>query len=256
MFKQLREHINSIIARDPAMRHWGDVLLCCPSFHAILMHRITHFLWRYNFKLLARWIAQIVRFLTLIEIHPAAKIGKNLFIDHAIAVVIGETAEIGDNVTLYHSVTLGGVSPSENSNAQRCQKRHPTIEDNVIIGAGAQILGPITIAKGARIGANAVVTKNVKAGATMVGIPARAIETNQQDINCDEFMPYGTPQHSNQDPQSLMMDAMRSRINEMCVHIQRLEKEVNQLHRNINDKDDDVIDDICGQDNKENNITN
>ena len=167
--------IRNIIARDPAARNMLEVICFYPSFHAMLFYRIGHALWRLRLRFLARWLMQWVRFFTGIEIHPAATIGQRLFIDHAMGVVIGETAQIGDGVTLYHSVTLGGVSPAEASDEQRGAKRHPTLEDGVIVGCGAHILGPVTVGHNAKVGANSVVLRDVAAETTVVGIPAQAI---------------------------------------------------------------------------------
>ncbi|MEM7072543.1 MAG: serine O-acetyltransferase EpsC, partial [Pseudomonadota bacterium] len=153
--------LDGIIARDPAAGSRFEVALCYPSFHAILFHRLSHWLWQKKLTLLARFFSQIARFLSGIEIHPGAKIGKRLFIDHGIGVVIGETSEIGDDVTLYQGVTLGGVAPSIESSAQKGIKRHPTLCDHVIVGSGAQVLGPITVGKCARVGANAVAVQDV-----------------------------------------------------------------------------------------------
>ncbi len=175
MLKSIRSNIDSMMARDPAARSRLEVVVCYPGFQALIFHRLTHLLWRRGWRLLARWISQIVRTVTGIEIHPAVIIGDDLFIDHGMGVVIGETSEIGDGVTLYHDVTLGGVAPSVDSQNQRNTKRHPTLEDGVIVGSGAQVLGPITVGRNARVGANAVVTKDVPAGTTVVGVPARAI---------------------------------------------------------------------------------
>src|SRR5690625_188582 len=161
MFKRIRSEIESVMARDPAARSRLEVVLCYPGFQAVLLYRLAHACWKGGFYLLGRMISQFARWATGIEIHPGAEIGKHLFIDHGMGVVIGETAIIGDNVTLYHGVTLGGVAPSVDSDSQRQQKRHPTLEDEVIVGSGAQILGPITVGRLARIGANAVVTRPV-----------------------------------------------------------------------------------------------
>ena len=186
----MNEFLESIKNRDPAAKSNITILLTYPGVKAVIIHWFAHKLWNFKMYLLARVISQFGRFLTGIEIHPAAKIGKNLFIDHGMGVVIGETTEIGNNVTLYHGVTLGGISPAENSSSQVNKKRHPTIHDNVIVGSGGQILGPITIGKGARVGANAVVTKEVPKNATMVGIPAKNI--NQDSSSTDKkFRPYG-----------------------------------------------------------------
>ena len=180
-------YLESIIKRDPAARSKLSIILTYPGVKSVFFHKISNQLWNLNLYTLARIISQFSRFLTGIEIHPAAKIGKNLFIDHGMGTVIGETSEIGDNVTLYHGVTLGGISPAENSKDQRDTKRHPTIEDNVIIGCGASILGPINIGSCARVGANTVVLKDVPPYATMVGNPAKNISTNTDT----SFKPYG-----------------------------------------------------------------
>ena len=171
----MSDFLQSIIDRDPAARSKLCLILTYPGVKAVFFHRIANFFSTAKFHLIARIISQFSRFLTGIEIHPNAKIGKNLFIDHGMGVVIGETSEIGDNVTIYHMVTLGGIAPSINTNDQRNTKRHPTLEDNVVIGSGAQILGPITIGKNSLIGANAVVTKNVPEKSIMVGIPATRV---------------------------------------------------------------------------------
>ena len=178
--------LQSIIDRDPAAKSKLSLILTYPGVKAIFFHRIANFFSVANFDLIARIISQFSRFLTGIEIHPRAKIGKNLFIDHGMGVVIGETSEIGENVTIYHMVTLGGIAPSINSNGQRNIKRHPTIEDDVVIGSGAQVLGPVRVGRCAKIGANAVITKDVPEKAVMVGIPAKNV-----GIADSEFKPYG-----------------------------------------------------------------
>ena len=186
----MNEFLQSVIDRDPAAKSKLSVILTYPGVKAVLFHQIAHFFSVAKFNLIARVISQFSRFLTGIEIHPAAKIGKNFFIDHGMGVVIGETSEIGDNVTIYHMVTLGGISPSINSDNQRQVKRHPTLKDNVVIGSGAQVLGPITVGENAKVGANAVVTKDVPANAVMVGIPAK--NTNKDESKTDtSFKPYG-----------------------------------------------------------------
>ena len=181
----MNEFLESIIKRDPAAKSKLSVILTYPGVKAVFMHRIANFFAIAKFDLVARIISQFSRFLTGIEIHPKANIGKNLFIDHGMGVVIGETSDIGNNVTIYHNVTLGGISPSINSADQRNTKRHPTLMDNVVVGAGAQILGPITIGKNSKIGSNAVVTNDVPENAIMVGIPARNI-----GVSGKEFTPY------------------------------------------------------------------
>ena len=188
----MNEYLQSIINRDPAAKSKLGVILTYPGVKAVLFHQIAHFFSVAKFDLIARIISQFSRFLTGIEIHPKSKIGKNLFIDHGMGVVIGETSEIGVNVTIYHSVTLGGISPSIDSDSQRDLKRHPTLKDNVVVGSGAQILGPIVVGKNAKIGANAVVTKDVPENAVMVGIPAKNVGTTTE-----EFKPYGIANEDN-----------------------------------------------------------
>jgi len=182
----MNEYLQSIINRDPAAKSKLSVILTYPGVKAVFFHQIAHFFSVAKFDLIARIISQFSRFLTGIEIHPKAKIGKNLFIDHGMGVVIGETSEIGDNVTIYHMVTLGGISPSIDSDNQRNLKRHPSLKDNVVVGSGAQILGPVVVGNNAKIGANAVVTKDVPENAVMVGIPAKNVGTTTK-----EFKPYG-----------------------------------------------------------------
>ena len=185
----LKQYLDSIIKRDPAAKSRLSVILTYPSVKAIFFHRIANFFCLAKFDLIARIISQFSRFLTGIEIHPKAKIGKNLFIDHGMGVVIGETSEIGDNVTIYHGVTLGGISPSIDSDKQRNTKRHPTLKNNVVVGSGAQILGPITVGENAKVGANAVVTKDVPDNAVMVGIPAKNVGAVSSADKT--FTPYG-----------------------------------------------------------------
>jgi len=183
------EYLQSIIERDPAAKSKLSIILTYPGVKAVFFHRVANFFCVAKFDLIARVISQFSRFLTGIEIHPKAKIGKKLFIDHGMGVVIGETSEIKDNVTIYHMATLGGISPSINSNEQRNIKRHPTLEDNVIVGSGAQVLGPVIVGKNAKIGANAVVTKDVPENAVMIGIPAKNINTKLEPDS--SFKPYG-----------------------------------------------------------------
>jgi serine O-acetyltransferase len=173
MFARLREDIACVFERDPAARSTWEVLTCYPGLHALLFHRLSHWLWRHGLKWLARMNSHIARWLTGIEIHPGAQIGRRFFIDHGMGVVIGETATIGDDCTLYHGVTLGGTSWNKG-------KRHPTLERGVVIGAGAKVLGPITVGEGAKVGSNAVVVRDVPARATAVGIPARIIEDRNE----------------------------------------------------------------------------
>jgi len=182
----MNDYLQSIIDRDPAAKSKVSIILTYPGVKAVFFHQIANFFSVAKFDLIAKIISQFSRFLTGIEIHPNAKIGKNLFIDHGMGVVIGETSEIGNNVTIYHMSTLGGISPSINSDNQRNIKRHPTLKDNVVVGSGAQVLGPVIIGKNAKIGANAVVTKDVPENAVMVGIPAKNV-----GITTEEFKPYG-----------------------------------------------------------------
>ena len=193
----MNEFLESIIKRDPAAKSKLSIILTYPGAKAVFFHKIANFFAIAKFNLIARIISQFSRFLTGIEIHPKANIGKNLFIDHGMGVVIGETSEIGDNVTIYHMATLGGISPSINSNEQRNIKRHPTLKDNVVVGSGAQILGPVTVGKNAKIGANAVVTKDVPENAVMVGIPAKNVSENSSSEN--DFKPYGITSESDKD---------------------------------------------------------
>ncbi len=187
----MNSYLQSIIDRDPAAKSKLSIILTYPGVKAVFLYKIANFFSVAKFYLVARMISQLARFITGIEIHPAAKIGKNLFIDHGMGVVIGETSEIGDNVTIYHNATLGGISPSINSNEQRHVKRHPTLKDNVVVGSGAQVLGPIKVGKNAKIGSNAVVTKDVPENAVMIGIPAKNVGTTTE-----EFKPYAVTEES------------------------------------------------------------
>ena len=192
----MNNFLHSIIDRDPAAKSKLSLILTYPGVKAVFFHRIANFFHLAKFHLLARIISQLSRFLTGIEIHPGAKIGKNLFIDHGMGVVIGETSEIGNNVTIYHMATLGGIAPSINSNNQRQVKRHPTLSDCVVVGSGAQILGPVMIGRNTKVGANAVVTKDVPENAVMVGIPAKNVGTATE-----EFKPYAV-EETNKDTSS------------------------------------------------------
>ena len=184
------DYLNSIKSRDPAAKSTLSLILTYPGIKAVFFHHISRFFYLAGFDLIARIISQTSRFFTGIEIHPGAKIGKNLFIDHGMGVVIGETSEIGDNVTIYHAVTLGGISPSIDTELQRNEKRHPTIGNDVVIGSGAQIIGPVVVGNCARIAANAVVVNDVAENTTMVGVPAKAIRVG----NKGKFRPYGVDQ--------------------------------------------------------------
>ncbi len=186
----MNDFIKSIKKRDPAAKSTLSIILTYPGVKAVFFHQIANFFHLAGFDLIARIISQTSRFFTGIEIHPGAKIGKNLFIDHGMGVVIGETSEIGNDVTIYHAVTLGGISPSIDSERQRHEKRHPTIGNDVVIGSGAQIIGPVKVGSGSRIAANAVVVNDVPEDSTMVGVPAKAIKTG----NKGKFRPYGVDQ--------------------------------------------------------------
>jgi serine O-acetyltransferase len=221
MFKNLREEIDSIIARDPAARSRTEVALAYPGFHAVLLHRAAHALWRREFRLLARFLSNLGRWVSGADIHPGAVIGRRFFMDHAVGIVIGETAEIGDDVTLYQNVTLGGVAPSVDSASQVNRKRHPTVRSGVIIGSGAQILGPITVGEGARIGANAVVVKDVPPGVTMVGTAARQLPPKE----CrHDFLAYGTPTGDLNDPVARALDQLAREVAALSHRVAELEQ--------------------------------
>lgn len=208
--------------RDPAARSGWEVVLCYSGFHAIVLHRIAHRGWNAGWRVASRALSQFNRFITGIEIHPGARIGERFFIDHGMGVVIGETAEIGDGVTLYHDVTLGGVAPSVNSDSQRDQKRHPTLQDGVIVGSGAQILGPITVGAEARVGANAVVTKDVPAGVTVVGIPGRIVQS-RRGARSEGFSPYGTPMGDLPDPVARAIEGLMEQVSVLQARVDQLE---------------------------------
>ena len=216
VFKRFLDHVDSIIARDPAARTRTEVILTYPGLHAVVLHELARFLWGQGLLTFARWISEVARFLTGIEIHPAATIGERLFIDHGTGVVIGSTAVVGNDVTLYQAITLGGTS------LERGVKRHPTLGNNVIVGAGAHILGPITVGDGARIGANAVVLRDVPPGATMAGVPARAM----QDIGrtAPDFLAYGTPCSESPDPMACLVKELADQVRILNARVQALEK--------------------------------
>ena len=217
MFKSIREDIASVFDRDPAARTTFEVLTCYPGLHARIFHRMANRLWHAGFKWLARFLSHLARAFTGIEIHPGATIGRRFFIDHGMGVVIGETAEIGDDVTLYHGVTLGGTSWKEG-------KRHPTLANGVVVGAGAKILGPINIGEGAKIGSNAVVVKDVPAGATAAGIPARILDEAKKTMG---FNAYGVGNDQN-DPLS---KAIHGLLGHSMVVDQRIELILQQLEK-------------------------
>ena len=211
MFNIIREDIQSVLDRDPAARNTLEVLFCYPGLHAIWAHSLSHGLWRSGLKLFARWLSQIMRGITGIEIHPGAMIGRNLFIDHGMGVVIGETAEVGDNVTIYHGVTLGGTSLHKT-------KRHPTIEDHVVIGAGAKVLGAITIGAYSRIGANAVVVKSAPPNAVVVGVPGQVVVREQPALpaNMKPDLDHGR-----------LPDTITETLTALIAHVETLEQRLN-----------------------------
>lgn len=217
MFKTILEEVDSFFERDPAARSRLEIFFCYPGFHAIILHRLSHWLWKKNVRLLARFISTFSRFLTGIEIHPAATIGKNLFIDHGMGVVIGETAVIGDNVTIYHDVTLGGVAPQD---SPKGSARHPQVGDWVIIGSGAQLLGGLKIGDCAKIGSNAVVVTDVESEAVMVGVPARKMEAKKK-IKDEEFKAYAGTIAADVDPRQIAIDKLLKEVAELkkCVKI-------------------------------------
>lgn len=213
IFKEIRSDFNAVFERDPAARSSIEVIFAYPGFHAILLHRIAHWFWNNHLRFLARFLSHISRFLTGIEIHPGAKIGKGFFIDHGMGVVIGETSEIGDNVTIYHGVTLGGTSFSRG-------KRHPTIESNVTIGAGAKILGPLTVGSNSKIGANSVVIVDVPPSSTVVGVPGKTVLK-------EEFPVYPDLEHNK------LPDPEERAIQSLIEQVKELEKRINSLENDL-----------------------
>jgi len=236
MFKHIKEDISVVFERDPAARtHW-EIITTYPGVHALIIHRLSHWIWRKRFFWIARFISHIGRWLTGIEIHPGATIGRRVFIDHGMGVVIGETAVIGDDCTLYHGVTLGGTSWNKG-------KRHPTLEQGVVIGAGAKVLGPITIGKGAKIGSNAVVVKDVPENATAVGIPARILEqeTNKQrDAMAEKigFSAYAVSDNTN-DPMTKAIHALLDHAAAQDLKLQEVMEQLNKLGADV-ESDADV----------------
>lgn len=220
VFKHLREDIDAFMARDPAARSRLEIVLCYPGLHALLLFRLSNTLWKRRLFLLARVVSQVGRLTTGIEIHPGATIGRRFVIDHGFGVVIGETAEIGDDVTLYQGVTLGGIAPSVDSRAQVNVKRHPTLQANVIVGSGAQILGPITVGERARVGANSVVTRDVPPGETAVGIPAHTVAARDRG---ERFSAYGTPAGGCPDPVLATIEALGARVAALVEQVDRLQ---------------------------------
>jgi len=227
MFTRVREDIACVFERDPAARSTWEVITCYPGFHALLIHRLAHRLWRMQLRWLARFVSHVSRFLTGIEIHPGAKVGRRVFIDHGMGVVIGETAELGDDCTLYHGVTLGGTSWNKG-------KRHPTLRQGVVIGAGAKVLGPVVVGEGAKIGSNAVVVKDVPAGATAVGIPARVI-LDEQDKTREEkaaklgFSAYAVSAKAEDDPLAKAVQGLLDHSVDMDKRIELILNQIEEL---------------------------
>jgi serine O-acetyltransferase len=231
LFKRLKEDTDAFMARDPAARSRIEIVLCYPGLHAIYIHRLAHALWQRRFYLLARFISHLSRMFTGIEIHPGASIGRRLVIDHGLGVVIGETAEIEDDVTLYHGVTLGGLRPAVNSREQVSVKRHPTLKSNVIVASGAQILGPITVGEGARVGANSVVTRDVEPGVSAVGIPAHAVLPRNRSESA-RFSAYGTPAGGCPDPVVTSIENLRSQVSELLGRLEECNERLRALEEN------------------------
>ena len=219
--KNFFKEIDSIIERDPAAGSRLGVIFLYPSFHVMIFYKIGNILWRYNLKFLARLIMHFARIFTGIEIHPAAKIGSNFFMDHGLGIVIGETTEIGENVTIYQGVTLGGIMPSVESDLQRNQKRHPTVGNNVIIGSGAQILGAINIGDDARIGANSVVSRDVPANVTVAGVPAREFSRSAKK---ETFKPYAVSD-SDADPREKALVSLLKKVENLEKKIKKFESD-------------------------------
>lgn len=226
MFRSLGEYIKTVLRRDPAARSVAEVLLAYPGVHAVFVHRLSHRLWRWRLRLIARLLSQFMRWFTGIEIHPGAQIGKRFFIDHGMGVVIGETAKIGDDCTMYHGVTLGGTTWQQ-------EKRHPTLGNNVVVGAGAKVLGPIHIGNDARVGSNSVVVKDVPAGASVVGIPGRVVvpRSVKKDRKREQmaakigFDAYGQREH--------MPDPVANAVDEMLDHLHAVDQRLEQMCRTL-----------------------
>ena len=231
MFERIQEDIAVVFDRDPAARSRWEVATCYPGFHALLAHRLSHGLWMHGFKWLARWVAHWARWLTGIEIHPGARIGRRFFIDHGMGVVIGETAEIGDDCTVYHGVTLGGTTWNKG-------KRHPTLKNGVVIGAGAKVLGPIIIGAQAKIGSNAVVIKDVPDQATAIGIPARIVESQESGSG---FAAYAVSRDAN-DPVARAMHALINHSAETDQRIDQILAELKRLGLQIEGADQSKLD--------------
>lgn len=232
MFETIKEDIQVVFDRDPAAKSTIETLTACPGLHAILFHRLNHWLWNKGLFLFARMTAHIASFLTGVEIHPGAKIGRRFFIDHGMGIVIGETAEIGDDCSIYHGVTLGGTTWQKG-------KRHPTLKNDVVIGAGAKVLGPITLDDCSRVGSNAVVVKDVPAGATVIGIPGHIVAMRDESENKEAqreamakkigFDAYGASKD--------MPDPIQNALDTMLDHMHKVDREIDELKKQLEDKD-------------------
>lgn len=242
LFKRLREDLDAFMSRDPAARSRLEVALCYSGLHAILVHRLAHRLWLRGLRLPARMISQVARWFTGVEIHPGATIGRRFVIDHGQGVVIGETAEVADDVTLYQGVTLGGISPAVDSRNQVSVKRHPTLRSGVIVGSGAQILGPITVGADARVGANSVVTHDVPAGVTAVGIPAHVVMPRDR-MAAAQFSAYGTPADGCPDPLLNSLDNLRVQVATLIDRMEGLEDRLRTLETPSAANNDDARED-------------
>lgn len=229
MFEIIKEEIQVVFERDPAARSTLETIFTCPGFQAILMHRFNHWLWNKKLLFLARLSAHITRFLTGIEIHPGATIGRRFFIDHGMGIVIGETSEIGDDVSIYHGVTLGGTTWQKG-------KRHPTLESNVVVGAGAKILGPITIGTGARIGCNAVVVKDVPMGATVVGVPGHVVvKRNEDDKSLQREAMAKKIGFDAYAERKDMPDPIQNALDSILDHMHKVDEELEELKKKVKD---------------------
>jgi len=227
MFKRFKQDIAVIFERDPAARSVLETIFTCPGFQAIVFHRFNHWLWNKHLYFLARLFAHLARFLTGIEIHPGATIGERFFIDHGMGIVIGETSEIGNDVSIYHGVTLGGTTWQKG-------KRHPTLQDNVVVGAGAKILGPITVGEGARVGSNAVVVKDVPAGATVVGVPGRIVTKKKRVAHREEMAKrIGFDAYAARD----MPDPVTNAIDAVLDHLHKVQVQLDEMERKLESRD-------------------
>jgi serine O-acetyltransferase len=233
-FDRFKEDIQAFMARDPAARSSLEIVLCYPGLHAIVIHRMAHAAWKRGFRLIGRFVSHIGRLFTGVEIHPGATIGRRLVIDHGCGVVIGETSEIDDDVTLYQGVTLGGIAPAVDSRSQAEVKRHPTLRNGVIVGSGAQILGPVTMGEGARVGANAVVSKDVPPGVTAVGIPAHVVMPRDRAA-MGQFVAYGTPAEGCPDPVLASIEGLRGQVAALLGRTEELEERLREMEETVPD---------------------